>query len=99
MAFDDDTDVFFQDGSTAELADGTTFACWFDVPENVDVFAPVNSRVGAVTAKMEIRYATKSAPSLKHNDVVKVNGTRFKVSGAPRKESDGQVSIAGLANA
>jgi hypothetical protein len=99
MAFgDEDLDVFFQDGSVAELADGTTFGCHFDIPEHVDVFQPINSRAGVVMARPEIRYKTASAPGLKHGDAVKVNGTQYKVSGAPRKEGDGLVSVAGIAN-
>lgn len=100
MAFgDEDLDVFFQDGSVAELADGSTFACHFDLPEHVDVFQPIGSRAGVVMGKPEIRYSTASAPSLKHGDAVKVNGTQYKISGAPRKEGDGLVSVAGVADA
>jgi hypothetical protein len=100
MAFgEEDVDIFFQDGSLAELADGTTFGCHFDLPESVDNFTPLVSRVGAVVGKPEIRYTTASAPNLKHNDAVKVNGTNYKISGAPRKENDGLISVAGLSNA
>lgn len=100
MAFgDEDLDIFFQDGSLAELADGTTFGCHFDIPESVEFFAPVQSRAGVVTAKQEIRYKTASAPNLKHGDLVTVNGNAFKVSGAPMKQSDGLISVAGLSNA
>jgi hypothetical protein len=61
---DEDLDVFFGDWSVAELADGTTFGCHFDLPERVDLFQPVNSRAGVVMAKPEIRYKTDSAPEL-----------------------------------
>jgi hypothetical protein len=98
-AGDEDIDVFFQDGSVAELADGTTFGCLFDRPEHVDLFQPVNSRAGVVMAKPEIRYSTKSVPALKHGDLVKVDGTQYKIAGAPKEERDGLVSVAGLADA
>jgi hypothetical protein len=96
MAFrTQDANLFFRDGETAVLADGTTFRCVLEYPEDVDLFGG-QSKVGQVTARPCITYPT-AAPgkTLMHGDKINVEGSDYEIHHS-RKRGDGAFSEAEL---
>lgn len=92
---DADDGIFFRDGSVAALDNGTTAGCHLDHVESEGDFA--SARTGMVSGPPQMTYATAALPNLKHDDKVTIDGVAYKVRGAPRKQSDGRVSVADLA--
>jgi hypothetical protein len=94
---DQDLAIFFQDGTPGVLADGTTIMGHFDMPEQLEGFAPVNVMAKEVAGRTTFRYATSSAPSgFGHNSTITIKGVTYRVR-SPRKVGDGQESIVDLA--
>lgn len=91
-----DGELFFRDGESASLADGTPFQCILELVEDVTLFGG-QSKSGAVQGKPLITYPT-AAPGrpLKHGDALTVDGANYTVRYA-RTIGDGTISEAELA--
>ncbi len=92
MFYDDDMAIFFADGSTAVLEDGTTFKCHVEYPEE---FALQTGSIGGmVAAKPVMRYATASA-TLTKDTLVTIDGVKWRTH-RPKREADGRTSVVEL---
>src|SRR5579862_4390384 len=90
--------VFFNDCSLVTVvATGQTFMGFFEFPEQITEYPPVNAMAGDVAGKPTLQYATALAPELAYGVLLDVAGKgRWKVRNA-RQLQDGQVSLAELA--
>ena len=90
-------DVFFRDCSHVKaIASGLCFMGFFEYPEQITGFPPLNAIAPQVAARPTLRYTTELAPPLSQGSLLEIEGQgRWEVRSA-HLEQDGKVSCAEL---
>ena len=99
MVGDEDLEagVFFRDFSNVVtvVATGQLFAGYFEIPEEVTRFAPLNAMAGDVAGRPTLEYTIELAPELARGMILDIDGERWEVRSA-RQVRDGKIGCADL---